>query len=159
VIDQTIPLDKLTAGMANCVREWILPHLTDPMARIQAEQLIGILAWLPSALEPHALKLIQSDSQEARALLRAAGEPTPPIPANAFLGDLLAENAALKESLEALADRLRVALDPASAERLLLIQRYFVRSLRRESAGASVQQFAEMSVRDQEGKQDLAAGD
>ncbi|MCC6382217.1 MAG: hypothetical protein IT304_06885, partial [Dehalococcoidia bacterium] len=47
MIDQAIPFDRLTAGMAQCVREWILPNLTDPMARIQAEQLIVLLEMLP----------------------------------------------------------------------------------------------------------------
>ena len=38
MIEQTVPLRQLTSGMANCIREWILPHLTDAMARIQAEE-------------------------------------------------------------------------------------------------------------------------
>jgi len=154
MIDQTIPLDKLMAGMANCVRDWILPHLTDAMARIQAEQLINILQWLPRAIEPRALRLIQIDSAEARSLLLDAGEPAPTE--SPYLPDLLAENAALKERLEALADRLRGASDAPSGARLAQIQRYFVRSVRRESEGESLQQFAQMAARDREGKQDLA---
>jgi hypothetical protein len=144
------------AGMANCVRDWILPHLTDAMARIQAEQLINILQWLPRAIEPRALQLIQADSAEARRLLLDAGEPTPPAAESPYLPDLLAENAALKERLEALADRMRGASDAASGTRLAQIQRYFVHSVRRESEGESLQAFAQMTARDRDGKQDLA---
>ena len=159
MIEQTIPLRQLTAGMANCVREWILPHLTDAMARIQAEQLIAMLHELPRAVAPAALARIKSDSDEARALLVRAGESAPPEAASPYVDDLMAENAALKERLEGLADRCRAERDAAAASTLLEVQRFFVASAKREGEGASVQLFEEMTARDREGKQDLKQGD
>ena len=159
MIEQTIPLRQLTAGMANCVREWILPHLTDAMARIQAEQLIAMLQELPRAVAPGALARIRADSDEARALLARLGETAPPAAASGYVDDLMAENAALKERLEALADRCRAARDATSAAVLLEVQRFFVASAKREGEGASVQLFEEMTARDREGKQDLKHDD
>jgi len=156
MIEQTVPLRQLTAGMANCIREWILPHLTDAMARIQAEQLITMLGELPRAVAPAALARIRADSDEARALLAQVGEGAPPEAASPYVDDLMAENAALKERLEALADRCRAARDAAT---LLEVQRFFVASAKREGEGASVQLFEEMTARDREGKQDLKHDD
>jgi hypothetical protein len=68
----------------------------------------------------------------------------------------MTENAALKERLEALADRCRAARDAAT---LLEVQRFFVASAKREGEGASVQLFEEMTARDREGKQDLKHDD
>lgn len=160
MIEQTIPLQKLTAGMAACVRDWILPHLSDAMARIQAEQLIALLEQLPAVVAPAALARIRADSDEARALLVAAGV-TPEAPApSGHVDDLMAENAALKLQLEALADRCRSACNEAAdepaARTLLAVQRFFVASVRREGEGAAVQLFEELTTRDREGKQDLA---
>lgn len=158
MIEQTIPLQQLTAGMANCVREWILPHLTDAMARIQAEQLIAMLQELPHAVAPAALARIKADSDEARAVLARAGEALPAPAASGYVDDLMAENAVLKERLEALADRCRGATDAASAATLREVQRFFVASAKREGEGAAVQLFEEMTARDREGKQDLRKG-
>lgn len=159
MIEQTVPLQQLTAGMANCVREWILPHLTDAMARIQAEQLIAMLQELPHAVAPAALARIRFDSDEARAVLVRAGViPSAPA-ASGYVDDLMAENAALKEQLEALADRCRGDAGATSTATLLEVQRFFVASARREGEGAAVQLFEEMTARDREGKQDLRKGD
>jgi hypothetical protein len=155
MIEQTIPLQQLTSGMANCVREWILPHLTDAMARIQAEQLIAMLQELPHAVAPAALARIKADSDEARAVLARAGETLPGPAASGYVDDLMAENAELKQRLEALADRCRRSTDATSAATLLEVQRFFVASAKREGEGAAVQLFEEMTARDREGKQDL----
>lgn len=155
MIDQTIPLHRLTSGMAACVREWILPHLTDAMARIQAEQLIAMLEGLPAAVAPAALARIRADSDEARALLQRAGEALPPETTSNYVDDLMAENAALKERLEILAERCRQANEAGKADLLRDIQRYFVRSARREGEGVGIQLFEELTTRDREGKQDL----
>ena len=159
MIEQTVPLRQLTAGMANCIREWILPHLTDAMARIQAEQLITMLGELPRTVAPAALARIRADSDEARALLARVGGEAPPAAGSLYVDDLMAENAALKERLEALADRCRAARDAAAAATLLEVQRFFVASAKREGEGASVQLFEEMTARDREGKQDLKHDD
>jgi hypothetical protein len=158
MIEQTIPLRQLTAGMANCIREWILPHLTDAMARIQADQLIAMLNELPRAVAPAALARIRADSDEARAVLARAGLSAPGRAASEYVDDLMAENAALKERLEALAARCRQAGDAASAGTLLDVQRFFVASAKREGVGAAVKLFEEMTARDREGKQDLKQG-
>ena len=50
MIDQTIPIPQLLQGMARCLREWIVPHVDDPMARTQAELLATLLDELPAAL-------------------------------------------------------------------------------------------------------------
>jgi hypothetical protein len=151
MIEQTIPLQQLTSGMANCVREWILPHLTDAMARIQAEQLIAMLQELPHAVAPAALARIKADSDEARAVLARAGETLPGPAASRYVDDLMAENAELKQRLEALADRCRRSTDATSAATLLEVQRFFVASAKREGEGAAVQLFEEMTARDREG--------
>lgn len=158
MIEQTIPLQQLTAGMAACVRDWILPHLSDAMARIQAEQLITMLNDLPRAVAPAALAGIRADSDEARALLERCGEAVPARAETAHVDDLMAENAALKEGLEALAARCRASGSGRDKEVLLEVQRFFVRSAKREGEGAAVQLFEEMTTRDREGKQDLAQG-
>jgi hypothetical protein len=67
----------------------------------------------------------------------------------------MAENAELKQRLEALADRCRRSTDATSAATLLEVQRFFVASAKREGEGAAVQLFEEMTARDREGKQDL----
>lgn len=156
MIEQTIPLEKMAAGMAACVREWILPHLGDAMARIQAEQLITLLEQLPAAVAPAALARIRADSDEARALLAGAGVTPAPMAASPYVDDLMAENAALKEQLEALAEGCRNAGDGESARTLLAVQRFFVASSRREGEGAEVQLFEKMTTRDREGKQAMA---
>ena len=158
MIEQTVPLRQLTSGMANCIREWILPHLSDAMARIQAEQLIAMLDELPRAVAPAALARIKADSEEARVVLARAGESLPARTTSEYVDDLMAENAVLKERLEALADRCRQAGDAGSAATLGDVQRFFVASARREGEGAAVQLFEEMTARDREGKQDLKQG-
>lgn len=157
MIEQTVPLQQLTAGMAACVREWILPHLSDAMARIQAEQLVTLLEDLPRIVAPAALARIRADSDEARELLQRCGADAPAAADGFHVDALMAENAALKERLEAFAARCRSAGDAAAGETLRDIQRFFVRSARREGEGVTVQLFEEMTTRDREGKQHLAA--
>lgn len=159
MIEQTIPLRQLTAGMANCIRDWILPHLTDAMARIQADQLITMLNELPQAVAPAALARIKADSAEARVLLVAAGLAPPAPAANDHVDELMAENARLKQALEALAAQCRAAGDEASRATLRDLQRFFVASAKREGEGAAVSQFEDLTTRDREGKQDLHGAD
>ncbi|WP_157071712.1 hypothetical protein [Steroidobacter denitrificans] len=155
-----IPLKQMTAGMAACIREWILPYLSDAMARIQAEQLIVLLNELPRSFEPAALKRIKADTEEGALLLRNAGEAIDCSADGWDVDQLMAENAEVKERLEALAQRCRaVSESDAACERLLEIQRYFVRSARREGEGAQTQVFAELTTRDRDGKQDLRKED
>jgi len=155
MIEQTIPLAQLTAGMARCVREWILPHLFDPMARIQAEQLIGLIEALPRVVDPAAAAAIRTDSDEARALLAKLGKDVPPPVSCDTLEALMDENAALKVRMERLADDLRVRPGDKDAGGLHELQQYFVRSILREvSSGANAQDFAALTSRDRAGKQD-----
>ena len=155
MIEQTIPLAQLTAGMARCVREWILPHLSDPMARIQAEQLAGLIEALPRVVDPAAAAAIQTDSNEARALLTQFGQDPPAATARDGIEALMDENAALKIQLECLADDLRGRPGDDNAGKLLELQRYFVRSVQREvTSGANAQDFAALTSRDRAGKQD-----
>ena len=136
MIEQTIPLAELTGGMARCVREWILPHLTDPMARIQAEQLANLLEALPRAWGPAAAQVIRTDADEARLVLDSLGASAPATTGDGSIDDLMKENAALKVELEKLAEGLRRSDDAGARERLAELQRFFVRSLTREVGGA-----------------------
>lgn len=151
MIEQTIPLDALTAGMARTVREWILPHLSDPMARIQAENLATLLERLPRVVSPAAARAIEEDSAEAAALL---GIQRPgPAAASATVDDLVRENSALKERLQALADDLRASTGADAPQRLAALQRYFVRSMARElGASTGAADFASLTSRDREAK-------
>jgi len=135
MIEQTIPLAELTGGMARCVREWILPHLTDPMARIQAEQLATLLEALPRALSPAAAQVIRADADEARLVLENLGASAPATTGDGSIDDLMKENAVLKVELERMADELRRG-GAEARERLTELQRFFVRSLTREVGGA-----------------------
>jgi hypothetical protein len=151
VIEQTVPLKELTAGMARCVREWILPHLADPMARIQAEQLIALLEGLPRMVTPAAAAAIRADSDEARAVLKHLGAAAPDAaPGDASVEALMEENAALKLSMETLAAGLR---DGNDSQALAELQRFLVRSLTRELGGTvAAPDFAALTSRDREGK-------
>ena len=154
MIEQTIPLAQLTSGMARCVREWILPHLSDPMARIQAEQLIGLIEALPRVVDPSAAAAIRTDSDEARALLEKLGQDVPPPTPRDTIDALMDENAALKVRLERLADDLRARPGDKDAAGLHELQQYFVRSVLREvSSGTNAQDFAALTSRDRAGKQ------
>lgn len=147
--------------MASCIREWILPHLSDAMARIQAEQLIVLLNDLPRAFDPATLKRIKADTCEGALLLRNAGEAADYNADGWDVDKLMAENAEVKERLETLAQRYRAqsASDTTAGDRLLDIQRYFVRSAKREGEGSQAQIFAELTTRDRDGKQDLRKED
>ncbi|KAA0239000.1 hypothetical protein EDM76_03950 [bacterium] len=151
MIEQTIPLDALTAGMARTVREWILPHLSDPMARIQAENLATLLERLPRVVSTSAARAIAADSAEAAALLHLP--PPAHSPGEATVDDLVCENSALKERLQALAGELRASPDPEARERLAEFQRFFVRSMARElGASTGSADFAALTSRDREAK-------
>lgn len=128
MIDQTIPLPEMTRGMARCVREWILPHLSDPMARLQAEQLAALLESLPEWLTPAEAEKIRADSAEARALLERLGEVPSATAEDASVDALMRENTELKRLLETAAARLRAEDAPGARERLAELQRFFVRS-------------------------------
>jgi hypothetical protein len=112
MIDQTIPFPALTRGLARCVREWILPHLDDAMARTQAEVLAVLLEGLPDAYGPAARAAIAQSGGAARTLLArhgaCAGEPPA---ADVSTDDLVADTAAQHAALVALADRLRATGD------------------------------------------------
>jgi hypothetical protein len=131
MIDQTVPLRELTAGMARCLREWILPHLHDPAARTQAETLAALLEALPGAVSAEAQRAILDDSAAARALLRRLGESAD----DATAGDVDAavrDNSALKARLQEIAERLRAAGTEDSRRQLEALQRFFLESMRRE---------------------------
>jgi hypothetical protein len=139
MIEQTIPLPELCAGMARCVREWILPHLTDPMARTQAQILASLLERLPASLGQRAAEGIAGDTEAARALLAKLGEQVAPRAAGAHrtIDDLMRENAALKSRLEELARaaRQRARGGDADAKAVLVeLQRFFEQSLAGEIA-------------------------
>ena len=137
MIDQTIPLPQLCTGMARCVREWILPHLNDPMARTQAQILAVLLDGLPSALGSHAADAIARNSDAARQLLATLGETAAPdtTPTSRPIDVLMRENHTLKATLEDLArtmrDRSRDGNEAARAT-LIELQRFFLRSLAEE---------------------------
>jgi hypothetical protein len=148
VIDQTIPFPALVAGMARCVREWILPHVTDPMARAQAELLATLLDALPAAWAADVRDAIGTDSEAARAVLGSFGAPVPAAAdAAASVDDLVRENADLKARLQALAEAKRAAGD---GEAVTALQRFFLASATDElrlGAGEGTD-FASISVKD-----------
>jgi hypothetical protein len=150
VIDQTIPLDQLTGGMARCVREWILPKLVDPFARLQAEQLAALLESLSRAWSPAAAESIRADSDEAREALERAGEAATPAGHAGSIEDLMRENAELKSQLLALADRLREGREPRAEQRLKELRGFFLESLRREFASTSAEGFESLTARDRD---------
>lgn len=125
MIDQTIPFPVLTRGLARCVREWILPHLDDAMARTQAEVLAVLLDALPDAYGPAARGAIAGSNADARAELARHGARAgdPPAP-DASLDDLVADTARHHATLIALADRLRASGDLSA---LRALQAFVVR--------------------------------
>jgi len=131
MIEQTVSLQDLTAGMARCVREWLLPHLKDPMARTQAETLAVLVEALPAAFGINALRAIQADNSAARELIAKLGG-TAPSGEDADIESAMTLNAALKAVLIDLAEEARG--DAASGERLLELQRFFLASMKRELA-------------------------
>ncbi len=131
MIDQTIPLPELTAGMARCLREWILPHLEDPMARTQAETLAMMIESIPGSVSAQALQAIQADSDASRDVLRQLGESVEEGSAQDVDG-AVRENSALKSRLLALADRIRGDESAQAREQLAELQRLFVESMQRE---------------------------
>ena len=132
MIEQTVPYPILVQGLARCVREWLLPHLTDPMARGQAEQLATILDALPNTYSAPAGAAIQADSAAARAVLVQLGESVPVVAATS-VDELMQDNAVLKQRLEALATAARTRGDAPVLERL---RRFFAESLARETAAS-----------------------
>ncbi len=131
MIDQTVPLRQLCAGMADCVRDWILPHLQDPMARTQAETLIALIEALPGALSAEAQQSILADSSAARECLRRLGEDVEE-PAAGDIDTAMAENSALKQRLVGLAERSREEGSDAARQRLAELQAFFLESMQRE---------------------------
>lgn len=154
MIEQTIPFAELTAGMARCVREWILPHLSDPMARLQAEQLASLLEALPRGIGPAATEAIRNDTYETRALLESVGAPIPPVDTDGSVDSLVRENSTLKVALEAVAEWCRRG-DAAARERLQVIQRFYMRSLARELGSAVMDDayFQTLTAKDKAAKQ------
>jgi len=150
MIDQTVPLQELTAGMARCVREWILPHLDDPMARTQAETLAALLDSLPTAFGAAALDAIRGDSEAARDLLRRLGEKVDEAPC----GDIdkaMRENSSLKERLLAIADQVRIG--GGDREKLQEVTNFFLDSMRRElDMVRRGTDFAAMTARESEAR-------
>lgn len=151
MIDQTVPFPELVRGMARCVREWILPHLQDPMARTQAELLATLLDGLPDACGEAAAAAIERDNEAARAVLRDLGvasavpaaRPAPDVAA------LMRENAGLKDEMQALIAARRTLQDEASRALVRRLQTYFADSLRNELAGLGAgTDFASLSQRD-----------
>ena len=150
MIDQTIPLDQLAGGMARCVREFILPKLSDPFARLQAEQLAALLESLPRAFGPAAAASIRADSDEAREVLERAGEAATPAGDGGSIEDLMRENAELKSRLLAVADRLREGREPQAEQRLKELRAFFIESQRREFASTSAEGFESLTARDRD---------
>ena len=148
MIDQTIPLPQLTAGFARCLREWILPHLTDPMARTQAETLAVLIEALPGSLGPEAQRAIAADSDAARRMLLALGQPADQANV-AGIDAALRDNSALKALLQSIADDARGDVSDAGRQRLRDLQGFFLESMQREidmtKRGAD---FAAMSARE-----------
>jgi hypothetical protein len=148
MIDQTIPFAQLTEGMARCVREWLLPHLTDPMARVQAEQLAALLESLPRIVSPAAAAKIRADNEEARVLLQRLGASLEP-PVADDLDALVFENARLKARVQALAAELHGRADDAAQRGLVELQQYLLRSLKRELGQAVGEtDFATLSAKE-----------
>jgi len=145
MIEQTIPFDTLMHGFARCVREWILPHLTDPMARTQAELLATLLDDVPAAYTPAIRDAIRRDSDAARALL--GGDAPAPAGPGATIDELVRENGALKRLLEAYADTARAVGDH---ERLAVLRRFFLASAKADVAMAAGGEtdFASISAKD-----------
>jgi len=116
MIEQTIPFAELTRGLARCVREWILPHLDDPMARTQAEVLAVLLDGLPAAYASPVREAIAQEGAAARTLLarHRAGDGSAIPAADASIDILVADTAKLHAALVDLADRLRVAGDTSA---------------------------------------------
>jgi hypothetical protein len=148
--DQTLSFVELTRGMAACVREWLLPHVTDPMARAQAEELATLLEGLPVRYGPAASAAIAADTVAARAVLAALGESAPDAPAPTGAANptavdaLMAENRVLVGRLEALAAAARATGDQPRLERL---QRFFLDRVAREAASTGGQRdFAAMTA-------------
>lgn len=151
MIEQTIPFPEMVHGLARCVREWILPHLQDPMARTQAELLATLLDGLPEAYGEAAATAVARENEAARAVLREIGVPcaVPEALPSPDVAALMGENAALKEQLQALVAASRAAQDEASRARVRRLQTYFAESLRRELAGVGAgTDFASLSQRD-----------
>jgi hypothetical protein len=159
MIDQTIPIPQLLQGMARCVREWIVPHVDDPMARTQAELLATLLDELPAALAAPAAAAIVRDTDAASEMLSQLVSGTPPassLGAHATVDDLVAENSACKRKLEELARQLRQAGEGgAAAEQLRLLQQFFQQSLARELGGGvgAGTDFESMTAKDRAGRQ------
>jgi hypothetical protein len=137
VIDQSLSLEQLSAGMARCVREWILPALTEPWPRLQAEQLAALLEALPHAFGARSCAHLRGDNDAARAALERYAVAVPAPPSTADLDALVAYNRELKTALVALARALHARGDAQSAERLREVQALFLDSLRREQAAAA----------------------
>ena len=115
MIEQTIPFPVLVRGLARSVREWLLPHLDDPMARTQAEVLAALLDGLPDAYGPGARAGIARSGTAARAWLADHGVESGPAPAADASIDALAVDVARQHAaLAALAERLRAGGDAAA---------------------------------------------
>lgn len=161
MIEQTIPLPQLCEGMARCLREWILPHLSDPMARTQAQILASLLEGLPNALGPRAAEVITRNSDAARQILAKLGENVAPETSAAYrtLDDLMRENNALKARLEGLARAAREESrsgDEEAKSTLLELQRFFEHSLAEELGTASSEgtDFKSMTEREDVARRD-----
>jgi len=152
MIEQTVSFTALTAGMARCVREWILPHLTDPMARLEAEQLAELLETLPQSFGDAAREAIRTDTEETRAVLARLGECAPAATADS-IDALMAANARMKARLLAIADALRRDGSADAQRRLAELQQFFLRSLTRElGAAAATEDFVSMTSKDSQAR-------
>lgn len=147
MVEQTLSFVQLTAGMARCVREWILPHLTDAMARLEAEQLAALIESLPRSFGAAAKESIRADTEEARAVLARFGQSVP-AGADDSIEGLMQENAALKTQLMSIADRLRAQASAAAQQQLAELQQFFVRSLDRELGGTVTEDFVSMTSKE-----------
>lgn len=147
MIEQTIPFPALSRGLARCVREWLLPHLADPMARTQAEVLAALLDGLPDAYGPAVRAAIARENEETRAVLARHGVPTEGTGGDACrsVDELVADTAAAQAALVAVADRLRAAGD---GDALRELQAFCVRMAREEVRLATGQgtDFASIST-------------
>jgi hypothetical protein len=147
--------------MARCVREWILPHLDDPMARTQAQILAALLDGFPNALGSRAAEVIARNSDAGKQLLATLGAAAAPATAPPFrtIDDLMRENNSVKASLDSLAramrDRARDGDDAARAA-LSELQRFFARSLAEElgTAAAEGTDFKALTEREDVARRD-----
>jgi len=160
MIDQSLSLAQLTAGMARCVREWLLPALDGSWPRLQAEQLAAMLEAIPQAFGAQACAYLREDNAAACALFARLGEPAPPVPPGQSIEDLIDYNRVLKGRLAGLAHACRALPGQAAQARLHELQAFFLASVQRElAAAARGDDWERLTSRDREASAKGTGGD